>query len=126
MKISPAPRLLLPATTLLTAAACLITTLTVIPAQARTDAKEQGAAVFASSGCAHCHGDSGQGTSKGPSLQDVRKKMNSEAVAKQIKDGGRSMPPFGDSLSDPQIEQLVKFLRSRHPKYQPATPASAH
>jgi mono/diheme cytochrome c family protein len=126
MKISPGPRLLLPATTLLTAAACLITTLTVIPAQARTDAKEQGAAVFASSGCAHCHGDSGQGTSKGPSLQDVRKKMNSDAVAKQIKDGGRSMPPFGDSLSDPQIEQLVKFLRSRHPKYQPATPALAH
>lgn len=75
--------------------------------------------MFSSSGCAHCHGDAGQGTPKGPSLHDVRKKLNGAAMTKQIKEGGQSMPGFADSLDDPQIERLVKFLRAKHPAYEP-------
>ena len=102
--------------------ACTLSTPTVPTVQAHADAKKDGAAVFASSGCGHCHGDRGEGTAKGPSLLNVRKRMNADAVAKQIKDGGKSMPPFGDSLSDEQVVELVKFLRSRHPKYVEKAP----
>lgn len=127
MKISSGPYLLLPATILLTAAACLFGTNLTPAAEARADAKQEGAALFASSGCAHCHGDAGQGTAKGPALHDVRKKLNAAAMAKQIKEGGQSMPGFADSLDDAQIERLVKFLRGKHPAFeQPAASTSSH
>ena len=100
----------------------MFSTVTVTPVQAHADAKKDGAALFASSGCGHCHGDMGEGTSKGPSLQNLRKKLNADAATKQIKEGGKTMPPFGDALSDQQIEELVKFLRSRHPKFQAPPP----
>lgn len=100
----------------------MFSTVTVTPAQAHTSAKKRGAALFASSGCGHCHGEMGEGTAKGPSLQNLRKNMKADAVAKQIKDGGKTMPPFGDALSDQQIQDLVKFLRARHPKFQAPPP----
>lgn len=121
MKLKSGQHLLLPATFLLTSAACLFSSVAVPPSQARSDPKREGAAIFASSGCGHCHGDSGQGTAKGPSLRDLRKRMSSDVVMKQIRDGGKSMPPFGDTLDDKQIKNLMKFLRARHPEFQPAS-----
>ena len=123
MNIFSGPYLLLPATLLLTATACFFCTNLTPTAQARADAKQDGAVIFAGSGCAHCHGDAGQGTAKGPSLHDVRKKLNAAAMTKQIKDGGQSMPGFADSLDDAQTERLVKFLRGKHPAFEPP-PAS--
>jgi|SRR5580765_4665866 len=74
---------------------------------------EQGAALFTSSGCPQCHGPNGLGTVKAPSLRDVRKRKSDDEVRIQIKDGGKVMPPFGEALTDPQIESLVQFLRSK-------------
>ena len=74
-----------------------------------------GRELFATSGCTHCHGDTGLGTDKGPSLRDLRKHMSADQVRHQIHDGGQSMPPFADALTDEQITKLVAFLRSKAP-----------
>ena len=58
--------------------------------------KEQeaaGAILFRDKGCAYCHGKSTEGTHKGPSLVDVRKRLKPEQIANQIKEGGQKMPP---------------------------------
>lgn len=75
-----------------------------------------GAVLFRDKGCAHCHGAHGEGTLKAPALADIRKnKMwTPEKITQQILNGGQKMPPFGDSLSDPEIAQIVAFLRSKH------------
>ena len=77
--------------------------------------------------CSVCHGVGGKGD--GPSAQGLEPKpadfTNCKAMAKDsddvlfkiIKGGGQSagrstvMPSWGDSLSDGQIRELVKFVR---------------
>lgn len=89
----------------------------------------QGKQIFVDSGCAQCHGSSGLGTDKGPPLHDVRKRMKDEQVHRQIQDGGKSMPPFGDALTGQQIDELVAFLSSKSAWKEPpplATPPPAH
>lgn len=75
---------------------------------------EDGPALFTNSGCPQCHGPEGLGTQKAPSLRDVHKRKTDEQIRSQIKDGGKSMPPFGEALTDNQISTLVEFLRSKN------------
>lgn len=82
--------------------------------KAQADRTSEGAKLFATSGCPQCHGPEGLGTTKAPSLRDVRKRKTDDEVRQQIKDGGKSMPPFGEALTDEQIVSLVQFLRSKH------------
>jgi len=98
---------------------------------ADSSAKQRGAELFEDRGCAHCHGTAGVGGGRGPDLQLVRKRMNREEITRQIHDGGMSMPGFKGSLTDPQIQDLVAFLRTKrkfvkvpaapHPFSAPAT-----
>jgi mono/diheme cytochrome c family protein len=85
-----------------------------------------GAALFRDKGCAHCHGAHGEGTLKAPALVDIRKnKMWTPAkITRQILDGGQKMPPFSDSLTDPEVAQIVVFLRAKHWPQPPAAPPS--
>lgn len=82
-------------------------------AAAFVDGKAAGAEVYATSGCAHCHGADGQGGEKGPSLHNLRKKMPADKVHAQIVNGGNGMPPFGDALTADQVTNLVDFLRAK-------------
>lgn len=84
-----------------------------VPAAAFEDKKAAGAELFATRGCAHCHGEDGMGGDKGPSLRDVRKKMSAAQVREQIVHGGQGMPAFGDSLKDEEVDELVSFLRAK-------------
>jgi mono/diheme cytochrome c family protein len=87
-----------------------------------------GATLFRDKGCAYCHGANAQGTPKGPSLENVRKKMKAPQIVAQITNGGQKMPSFEDSLSHDEIAQLVAFLRAkRRPQPAPlaAQPAAA-
>ena len=84
-----------------------------VPAQAHAEKQVQGAEVFATSGCTHCHGNDGQGTDKGPSLHDLRKKLSADKITDQIVHGGGGMPAFGDALKPDQVEDLVAFLRAK-------------
>jgi mono/diheme cytochrome c family protein len=83
---------------------------------ATTEADEKaGAVLFRDKGCEHCHGVGGVGTKKGPSLAAIRtdKAWPPEKITKQILDGGKKMPPFADSLSDPEVAQIVAYLRAK-------------
>ncbi|HEY4356722.1 MAG TPA: cytochrome c [Acidobacteriaceae bacterium] len=84
--------------------------------QAYADHKAEGAELFESSGCAHCHGNLAQGSEKGPALRTVRNKMTAERMHKQIMDGGDSMPAFGDALKEDQVQALIELLRTKHPE----------
>jgi mono/diheme cytochrome c family protein len=81
------------------------------PASASSDSARRGAELFASTGCVHCHGATRVGTERGPDLTQVRHHLKPAAIAAQIHDGGKSMPPFGDQLSQQDIADLVAFLR---------------
>jgi mono/diheme cytochrome c family protein len=91
---------------------------------AGSSAKQRGAELFATHGCAHCHGSAGIGGGRGPDLQRVRKRMTQEQITRQIHDGGLEMPAFATSLTDPQIQDLVAYLRARR-KFI-VVPAAAH
>jgi mono/diheme cytochrome c family protein len=72
-----------------------------------------GAELFEQTGCSHCHGPQGVGGGKGPDLSEVGKRLKADAIAHQIHDGGKSMPAFGEVLSDEQIHSLVEYLRTK-------------
>ncbi|HSY35383.1 MAG TPA: cytochrome c [Acidobacteriaceae bacterium] len=91
---------------------------------AGSNAKQRGAELFAQHGCAHCHGPAGVGGGKGPDLQLVRKRMNKDQIAHQIHDGGMSMPSFANSLTSPEIQDLVAYLRAKRKFVK--VPASSH
>jgi mono/diheme cytochrome c family protein len=92
---------------------------------AQASSHQQGPQLFVASGCIQCHGGEGAGTAKAPSLRDVRKRMTAGQMQLQIHDGGKSMPPFGDALTEAQIDQLVEFLRSKKAWKQPLPPPSS-
>jgi mono/diheme cytochrome c family protein len=98
---------------------------------AGSKAKARGAELFATRGCAHCHGTAGVGGGEGPDLQLVRKRMKKAQIMRQIHDGGKSMPAYGDMLTSPQIKDLVAYLRARRkvivvvPKPPAETPSPA-
>ena len=77
-----------------------------------------GAAIFKAK-CVLCHGADGTGnTPLGKQLQaanlrskDVQQKPDAE-LRKVIHDGQTNMPPFGDQLSDEEITQVLKYVRT--------------
>lgn len=95
---------------------------------ASTAADEKaGAALFRDKGCAYCHGVGGIGGKKAPSLIDVRKNklLTPARITDQITNGGQKMPPFGDSLTDQEIAQLVAYLRAKKRPVPPPVAAPA-
>jgi mono/diheme cytochrome c family protein len=82
----------------------------------QTDAIAAGRRIFVDH-CAHCHGETAEGTKKRPSLK-------SDRVQQQASDGdlhwllvngnrGRGMPSWV-KLSDPQIWQVISYVKSLH------------
>ena len=69
--------------------------------------------------CVLCHGADGTGnTPLGKQLQaanlhspDVQKRTNAE-LHKVVHDGQTNMPAFADQLSDEEITQVIKYLRT--------------
>jgi len=95
-------------------------------AASKTEADEKaGAALFRDKGCTFCHGVGGVGTSKAPSLVDLRKDKAwpVDKIKTQILNGGQKMPPFADSLTDEEVSQLIAYLLARH-RPEPANPPS--
>lgn len=78
--------------------------------------REQGAAVFHEKGCEHCHGVDGVGTDRGPDLSGVGRRLHKPEIAKQIRDGGKQMPPFGDALTNDEVQELVAYLAAKKKK----------
>jgi mono/diheme cytochrome c family protein len=87
-----------------------------LPADAHASARADrglGAALFHERGCEHCHGVDGVGTERGPDLSGVGRLLHKPDIEKQIRDGGKSMPAFGDSLSNDEVQQLVAYLAAK-------------
>jgi len=83
------------------------------PVSADSSASRRGAELFATRGCAHCHGPNGVNGEIGPDLQQVRNRLKAPAIAAQIHNGSKGMPAFGDQLTAPQIDDLVAYLRTK-------------
>ena len=62
--------------------------------------------------CAHCHGDDAHGD-EGPDLHDIHKSDTRihEVITAGIKG---EMPSFGKKLGDPDVRQLIAYLRMLH------------
>ena len=85
---------------------------------------QAGAVLYRDKGCPQCHGADLAGNKKGPALADIANDpaWPAEKITKQIRDGGAKMPPFGESQTDPEIAQIVAYLRA---KDRPAPPPPA-
>lgn len=69
--------------------------------------------------CVLCHGDDGKGATalgkqmKASDLNSSKVQLQKNAVLKQVITNGKgNMPPFGATLSDDQISQLLKYVRT--------------
>lgn len=62
--------------------------------------------------CAHCHGDDAHGD-EGPDLHDLHR---SDARIHEVITAGikGEMPSFGKKLGDPDVQQLITYLRTLH------------
>ena len=68
---------------------------------------DEGEQLFAQH-CETCHGPEGEGGA-GPSLRNPQLK-DAQRVRDQIVKGGGGMPPFGDQLSDAEIDDLTTYV----------------
>lgn len=80
------------------------------PPQLTADAA-QGRHLFVMN-CAHCHGDDARGD-EGPDLHDLHRSdaRIHEVITVGIKG---EMPSFGKKLGDPDVRQLIAYLRTLH------------
>jgi mono/diheme cytochrome c family protein len=71
-----------------------------------------GAAVFAEAGCGGCHtfGPANSSGTVGPALDGID--LSKEEIEQQVRNGGGGMPPFGDRLSDAEIEAVADYVES--------------
>jgi mono/diheme cytochrome c family protein len=75
---------------------------------------DQGRQLFANNGCGWCHEDGGRRAGRGPQLMDTQR--SDDFIANRIRHGFPGhMPAFGSSLQDPQIRDLIAFIRSIKP-----------
>lgn len=73
--------------------------------------------------CAVCHGLDGEGKQVGtlnvPALREGRAAQDPDArLLSQIHDGGNGMPPFKFTLTDDEIQDLLRFVREEIQKKQ--------
>ena len=80
------------------------------PLEPRAD-EAQGRHLFLMN-CAHCHGDDARGD-EGPDLHDLHR---SDARIHEVITAGikGEMPSFGKKLGDPDVRQLITYLRTLH------------
>jgi ubiquinol-cytochrome c reductase cytochrome b subunit len=76
----------------------------------------QGAVIFEAKQCRNCHSIGGRGGQRGPALDDVATRMTPDQMRFKVVTGGGNMPAYGHNLSPPEIEALVSFLETLHPK----------
>jgi mono/diheme cytochrome c family protein len=74
--------------------------------------QSDGAAVFAEAGCGGCHtfGPANSNGTVGPPLDGID--LSKDEIAQQVRNGGGGMPPFGDRLSDAQIEAVAEYVEN--------------
>lgn len=74
--------------------------------------RTRGAALFASSGCQHCHTIGNVGGHRGPNLSNIGRAAKKAAIRNQIVNGSNVMPAFGEVLQSQEINDLIAYLHS--------------
>ena len=70
--------------------------------------------VFAGT-CGFCHSNGGRAAGKGPQLMDSPR--DDDFLRSRIKHGKQgAMPAFDGAFTDPQIDQIVKYIRALKPR----------
>jgi mono/diheme cytochrome c family protein len=85
-------------------------------AESKKEQQAHGAAVFDDAGCRQCHGIGGTGGKKGPDLSGIGRRLQPDQIRKQIVEGGKQMPPFGEALQSSEVDDLIVYLRSLRDK----------
>ena len=69
--------------------------------------------LFAST-CGFCHANGGRSPGRGPQLMNTQR--SDDFIRERIKTGKQgAMPAFGESFSDAQIDEIIKYIRSLKP-----------
>ncbi|WP_083632928.1 cytochrome c [Bradyrhizobium sp. NAS96.2] len=64
--------------------------------------------------CGWCHSDGGRAAGKGPQLMNTTR--DDDYLRDRIKHGkSGAMPAFGETFSDAQIDQIIKYIRQLKP-----------
>jgi ubiquinol-cytochrome c reductase cytochrome b subunit len=74
--------------------------------------RDHGAQVFNANGCLHCHTMGNTGGTRGPNLSGIGRTAKPEEMRKQIVQGGKGMPAFGEVLQPNELDDLIAYLRS--------------
>ena len=98
-------------------------------AHAAVKGSREGASLFHEKGCEHCHGVDGVGTERAPDLSGIGRAWHKPEIERQIRQGGKEMPPFGDVLTNDEVQDLVAYLAGKKktvkPAPKPGKPATA-
>jgi ubiquinol-cytochrome c reductase cytochrome b subunit len=82
----------------------------------RTPLELKGALVFQNKQCRNCHSLGGDGGQRGPALDAVATRLTAPEMVRQVVQGGGNMPAYGKKLTPAEVEALVAFMRTLHPK----------
>jgi ubiquinol-cytochrome c reductase cytochrome b subunit len=91
----------------------------------RTPLELKGALLVQSKQCRNCHSLGGEGGLRGPALDDTATNLTRDQIVRQIVQGGGNMPAYGKNLSPPEVNALVAFLGTLHPRREPPARDSA-
>jgi mono/diheme cytochrome c family protein len=84
------------------------------PAAAAPDNASMDVGQLFASTCGFCHSDGGRAAGKGPQLMNSPR--DDDFIRNRIKTGKNgAMPAFGETFSDAQIDEIVKYIRSLKP-----------
>ncbi|MAT81867.1 MAG: cytochrome B6 [Phycisphaerae bacterium] len=84
----------------------------------RTPLQLQGAMVVQNMQCRNCHALKGRGGHRGPELDDVATRLNTDQLIRQVIQGGGNMPAYGKNLSPAAVTAVVSFLDTMHPQWE--------
>jgi ubiquinol-cytochrome c reductase cytochrome b subunit len=91
----------------------------------RTPLELQGALLVQSKQCRNCHALGGRGGMRGPALDATATRLTRDQIVRQILQGGGNMPAYGSNLSPAEVNAIVAFLATMHPRGQPPARNSA-
>jgi ubiquinol-cytochrome c reductase cytochrome b subunit len=91
----------------------------------RSPLELQGAILIQSKQCRNCHSLGGEGGMRGPALDDTATRLTRSQIVRQIIQGGGNMPAYGKNLSPAEVNAIVAFLSTMHPRGEPPARDSA-
>jgi ubiquinol-cytochrome c reductase cytochrome b subunit len=82
--------------------------------QHRSPLELQGAIVVQNKQCRNCHALDGRGGRRGPALDDVATRLNTDQIIRQVIQGGGNMPAYGKHLTPAETSAVAAFLMTLH------------